>query len=163
MKYERSQTVAFSGHRTYDGCCDEALRCAVRQHYAQGYRLFLTGMAAGFDLAAGEAVLNLRNDLPEIALGCVVPFAGHGATLPAADRERYEWLMREAALRTTLAVRYTADAYMRRNDYLVTHAEALIAYFDGHAGGTAYTITHAAREGLNIRNLWLNPQGSFDF
>lgn len=53
-------SAAFSGHRTYRGDADAALRTTVRELYARGFRTFLCGMAAGFDLAAAEAVLACR-------------------------------------------------------------------------------------------------------
>lgn len=54
-------TVAFTGHRTYRGEAGDALRRAVVRLYGRGFRTFLSGMAVGFDLAAAEAVLELRD------------------------------------------------------------------------------------------------------
>ena len=53
-------SVAFTGHRTYRGAAADALRRTVGELYARGFRNFLSGMAVGFDLAAAEAVLELR-------------------------------------------------------------------------------------------------------
>lgn len=57
-------TVAFTGHRTYCGEASAALAAAIRGLHAHGFRTFLCGMAVGFDLAAAEAVLELRDSLP---------------------------------------------------------------------------------------------------
>lgn len=57
-------SAAFSGHRTYRGDADAALRTTVRELYARGFRTFLCGMAVGFDLAAAEAVLACRGPVP---------------------------------------------------------------------------------------------------
>ena len=61
MTEDRLTTVAFTGHRTYDGQAAAALRATVGELYARGFRTFLCGMAMGFDLAAAEAVLACRD------------------------------------------------------------------------------------------------------
>ena len=60
MIADRRTSVAFTGHRTYRGAAADALRRTVGELYARGFRTFLSGMAVGFDLAAAEAVLELR-------------------------------------------------------------------------------------------------------
>ena len=69
-------TVAFTGHRYYARQSDAQLMSTLRQLYAQGYSRFLCGMAWGFDLAAGEAVLELKAEHPEVELIAVVPHRG---------------------------------------------------------------------------------------
>lgn len=61
MIEDRLTTVAFTGHRTYDDEAAAALRAAVGELYARGFRTFFCGMAVGFDLAAAEAVLACRD------------------------------------------------------------------------------------------------------
>lgn len=61
MIEDRLTTVAFTGHRTYWGQAAAALRAAIGEMYARGFRTFLCGMAVGFDLAAAEAVLACRD------------------------------------------------------------------------------------------------------
>ena len=74
MDRSREHTAAFTGHRRYDGECDDALRAVVRELYGWGFRVFWSGMALGFDLAAAEAVLALRGELPGIDCGaCGAP------------------------------------------------------------------------------------------
>ena len=74
MDRSREHTAAFTGHRRYDGECDDALRAVVRELYGRGFRVFWSGMALGFDLAAAEAVFALRGELPGIDCGaCGAP------------------------------------------------------------------------------------------
>ena len=155
MKIQRETTVAFTGHRTYDCSCDEAIREAVRRWYGEGFRTFMTGMAAGFDLAAGECVAGLKGELPGLRLHCVVPFAGHKVSLRSRWSSRYERLLEQADEVTELLPRYAPQAYHRRNDFLVENSSVLIAWFDGTRGGTEYTVRKGQREGLRIDNLWL--------
>ena len=159
MNIDKNSTAAFTGHRTYDGMCDEALRSAVRSLYESGYRTFLTGMAIGFDIAAGECVADMRCELSELRLHCVVPFEGQQRSFGSGWRERFERLLRAADDVTVLAPNYTPYAYHIRNDFLVDNSSALIAYYDGTAGGTEYTLRRAVRAGSRIENLW---NGLFD-
>ena len=81
MTEDRLTTVAFTGHRTYDGQAATALRATVGELYARGFRTFLCGMAMGFDLAAAEAVLACRDSQTASALS---PAAASAAAFPSA-------------------------------------------------------------------------------
>lgn len=151
--------MAFTGHRTYDGSHDAALCDSIRRHYALGFRTFLTGMAAGFDISAGECVAALKSELPELRLCCVVPFGSHRRSFAGASGIRYDRLIDAADEVVTLRLRYEPRAYHLRNDYLVDNASAIIAWYDGSKGGTEYTVRRAVSAGLEIENLWL---GMFD-
>ena len=154
VKIDRNITVAFTGHRTYDGRLDDALTDAVLRWYRDGYRIFMTGMALGFDMAAGECVAALRSRLPDMRLVCVVPFAGQERSFGADGRARYAQLIAAADETVVLADGYYPRAYHVRNDFLVDNASAVIAYFDGSAGGTGYTVRRAVRNGLHVDNIW---------
>jgi uncharacterized phage-like protein YoqJ len=58
-----SETLCFSGHRSYTGAADDETRLAraLEAAWTDGYRTFISGMAPGFDLAAAEAVVRLRS------------------------------------------------------------------------------------------------------
>ena len=95
MTEDRLTTVAFTGHRTYDGQAAAALRATVGELYARGFRTFLCGMAMGFDLAAAEAVLACRSPRPIMqgVMPCVTTTLSstphcwsRGTTVPPAAR-----------------------------------------------------------------------------
>lgn len=155
MNDNRQITLCFTGHRNYDGRADAALCDSIRRHYAAGYRIFITGMAVGFDLHAGECVISLKDELPGLQLHCAVPFAGHERTLKGGTKERYGRLLEAADEVVILSPRYDSRVYHRRNDYMVDRSSALIAWFDGSGGGTEYTLQRALHSGLEIDNLWL--------
>ena len=83
-----SRAAAFSGYRKekikltetdadYTSVRERIVRrtaSAVLLLHDQGYDTFLCGMATGFDLWAGLAVLSLKNQLTDLRLSCVVPF-----------------------------------------------------------------------------------------
>lgn len=149
----RSTSVAFTGHRTYRGEADEALRATLRTLYAEGYRTFLGGMAVGFDLAAAEAVLDLRDELHDVRFVAIIPFASQGAGFAAAVRHRYEKIVAAADERITLSDGYFKGCYQVRNRYLVDHASVVVAWYNGSSGGTQQTFLSALHRGLRVENL----------
>lgn len=146
-------SVAFTGHRTYDGRADGALRQIVAACHAGGARTFLSGMAVGFDLAAAEAVLECRATLPGVRLVAVVPFEGQQSRFSPVDKTRFERIAAAADETVVLSAVYHRGVYAVRNDFLVDHAGSLIAWFDGSPGGTQYTVRRALRLGRRVDNL----------
>lgn len=114
-------------------------------------------MAVGFDLAAAEAVLELRRIRPEVRLVCVVPFEGQEQYYAAPDRVRYRHVMAEADERFVVCDGYRPDCYRLRNDLLVARASVLVAWYDGSPGGTRYTVRRAERAGLRVEHLCPDP------
>lgn len=153
MTNDRQTTAAFTGHRTYADDVPEALRANLDLLYARGIRTFLCGMAVGFDLAAAEAVLTCRAGRQDARLVAVVPFEGQEDRFLQADRARYRRILDEADATVVLSPAYHRGCYAVRNDYLVDHASVLIAWYDGSAGGTHYTVQRALRRRLEIVNL----------
>ena len=151
-------TACFTGHRTYRGESDEALVIAIRNLYCEGYRTFLGGMAVGFDLAAAEAVLALKEELHDISFVAVVPFEGMERKFSEGDKARFRSILERADRSITLAPRYSAEVYAVRNNFLVDNSSAVIAYFDGSKGGTAYTVRRAIKQLHRYINLYINPQ-----
>lgn len=146
-------SAAFTGHRTYRHEADESLRRTIRALHDSGIRSFLSGMAVGFDLAAAEAVLDCRKSLSDIRLIAVIPFRGQQERFSATDRARFDRICAEADETIVLSESYNSGVYAVRNNYLVAHAATLIAWYDGSAGGTRYTVHRAARFGRRIDNL----------
>lgn len=146
-------TVAFTGHRTYCGEAAAALAAAIRGLHAHGFRTFLCGMAVGFDLAAAEAVLELRDSLPGLRLVAVVPFGGQEARFSHADRAAtaLRWLqptMPSSCLRSTvrgvMPCATTTSSTMPRCSSPGTTVRP---------GGTRHTVSRALRRGLEFVNL----------
>lgn len=154
-------SVAFTGHRTYRGAAADALRRTVGELYARGFRNFLSGMAVGFDLAAAEAVLELRERAPGVRLVAAVPFRGQEMRFSPADRERFRRVLAEADSVEVLAPAYHRGCYAVRNDFLVDNARVLVAWYDGSPGGTRYTVAAPSagdwRSSTSVRRLPCRP------
>ena len=165
MKFDRTKCVAFTGHRAMSyvaGDSAEALRsrldATLRELYSRGARTFYSGMAEGFDLLAARAVLDLQSKYSDVQLIAAVPFRGHGRSLSAVVRRDYEHILRAANRVEVLAEEYSRECFLRRDDYMVERAATVVAWFDGRAGGTAYTVSRARSLGCEVINLYRDGQ-----
>jgi uncharacterized phage-like protein YoqJ len=161
--HRESIAVAFTGHRTYRSEADEELRQLLEELYAEGARRYLCGMAWGFDLSAGEAVVQHKLLHEDVELVAVEPFAEFRSLFRGEDAERYYALIAAADCRVVVGEN-NVGAYMRRNDYLVDHSSLVVAWWDGRRdGGTAYTALRARRKGREVINLYPDPQLNLPF
>jgi uncharacterized phage-like protein YoqJ len=183
MSNGRNTTLCFSGHRYYVSAPDDEARlaAALEAAFEDGYRTFISGMAPGFDLAAGEAAVRLRSLHTEVALVAAIPFAGQPAGYSTADRARYDALLAAADEVRVLAERYSHGCYLRRDDWMVGRSGRIICWYDGAGGrggsrlvsprasktgsgtgsGTRYTVRRALAQGLEIVNLFRAPATLF--
>lgn len=159
MKTKTSKTIAFTGHRSNRITMDSEtltshLERLIEAYYKHGYRVYMTGMAQGFDLIAAEAVLRLKTFHKDIQLICVVPFMGQANRFKNEDITRYDSIIERSHKTEYLSERYYQGCFHRRNDYLVDNSDILITYFDGeHKGGTYYTVKRATAKGKTLINL----------
>ena len=79
--------------------------------------------------------------------------AGASNGWSAADRLRYQKLVKLCDYETVVQQAYSPGCMQRRNRYMVDHADLLIAVHDGLPGGTMRTIEYALRRGINIVDL----------
>lgn len=160
--YDKNITVAFTGHRHYDGCADECVYARLEELYAQGYRCFLNGMAWGFDLAAAEQVVRLQSIHHDIALILVEPYAGFRRLFRGVDAQRYDSIVAASSQRIAVGKDSERASFFLRNEYLVHHSSRLIAWWNGgKGGGTAYTVKCALREGVVVENFYRGERDLF--
>lgn len=155
--------VAFTGHRAYSGSEEELLVATIRDLYAEGVRHFRVGMAEGFDLAAGRAVVDIMLSHNDIILEACIPWPTFASRFTAEERSLYNTILSHATV-----VRYSDNAYhpaifRHRNDMLVEGADVVVAWWSGTTGGTAYTVKKAKKLGCRIINLYPKEQLSIDF
>ena len=156
---------AFTGHRAqklpwrYDEsdprCLDLKQRIydTVEAVNSAGFTRFICGMAEGCDLYFCQSVLELRSEHSEIRLEAAVPFSGQAEKWPRRERERYERLLSECDKVTVLQEEYSPGCMMRRNRYMVDHADLVIACYDGQSGGTLNTLRYAVERQVRILHL----------
>ncbi len=161
---EQAATCTFTGHRPgalpwgtdeNDPRC-EALKArldqAVEQAYKDGFRHYICGMAKGADFYFCESVIALRRNYGDIILEAAVPFPGQSEGWRAADRARYEDLLKKCDLETVIQQIYSPTCMLRRNRYMVDHAKRIIAVYNGDpkGSGTLQTLNYALNAGLQV-------------
>lgn len=168
LRYQ-AQTVCFTGHRP-EKFLDEPLYSSevtlrsiqtlltmlIADTYEKGARFFITGMARGVDLWAGEILLYMQQFLPDIHIIAAVPHPTHGQ----AFREKEAQLLYRIG-NAADAVICTSDTvsnwcFLKRNDYMLRHASTLLAVHRQNEGGTAYTIKKARAQGIERRIIQLD-------
>ena len=164
MNQKKNITVAFTGHRSYNGSADERLAVLLEELYGRGYRRFLTGMAWGFDLAAAEAVMRLKQSHDDVELIAIEPFAWFSSLFRGVDAERYARVKAAASGCITAGHKGDRMDFIHRNDMLVEGSSVMVAWWSGtRHGGTAYTIGQARHAGEEIHNLYDQQYSLFEF
>ncbi|HJE09387.1 MAG TPA: DUF1273 domain-containing protein [Tidjanibacter sp.] len=164
--FGRTECAAFTGYRPAKflaafpqgdarQCVGELLRPVVAGLYDRGVRLFLSGMAEGFDLWAAAEVLALRDRgrCPDAAVAAVIPFRGQERGYAPASLDEYRFICARAVAVRVLSDRYYPECFYRRNDFLVDNASVVVGYYDGQRGGTAYTFRRAYSRGVPVVNI----------
>lgn len=157
------RTLCFTGHRYYPGSPDDERRLAeaLETAWADGYRVFISGMAVGFDLAAAGAVLALRGRHPGAELVAAVPFRRQSAKYPPSDKLCYENILAAADVVEVLSENYDYGCYYRRDDWMTERSSRLVCWYDGSDGGTRYTVRSALKRELQIINIFREPYSLF--
>lgn len=145
--------VAFSGHRSYDGSADDRLRSVVADLYAEGVRIFRVGMAEGFDLAAGEAVVAFMALHDDVVLEAYVPWPLFSARFDRENKLRYDAIIAKAQVVRYAGFAFQNNIFHQRNDMMVDGAGYLVAWWNGLRSGTGYTVSRARRYQAKIVNL----------
>ena len=152
---EREITCCFTGHRPDKlpwGTDERDPRCLALKKsiareleglYLRGYRHFISGMAQGVDMYAAEIVLELKAEYPFITLEAAIPCETQAAKWSEPLRDRYYKIAELCDHETMLQKQYTSDCMQKRNQYMVDHADILLAVWDGTSSGTGSTVRYA--------------------
>lgn len=153
----RERTACFTGHRKipveqYDAIY-ERLKATIVSLMKRNYRFFATGGALGFDTMAAQAILAIKNQYPHIRLILVLPCHSQAEKWSEYDRAVYERIKAQADKVLYTAKEYTKDCMHMRNRHLVDNISVCICYLIKRRGGTAYTVSYARKQGLEVINI----------
>lgn len=168
LEEQTRSSCTFTGHRPEflpwgenesDERCQEVkkkLARAVENAYREGCRHFICGMARGCDFYFGEAVLELKKRHGEVTLEGAVPYPEQARRWPMADQLRHRRLLERCDVETVVQQVYSKGCMLRRNQYMVDHAQRVIAVYNGKCrGGTYATINYALDLGRKLDVLYL--------
>lgn len=151
---KRAFRVCFTGHRPEKLTRPESeviaeLEQSIKQAMADGYRVFVSGMAPGVDIWAAEIVIQLRNEGADIKLISASPFEGFEKRWPAWEH-RYNYIMDNTDLKLFICKGNVRGVHQIRNEWMVNHSARVIAVFNGERSGTKNTIDYANRVGVPV-------------
>lgn len=151
------KTVCFTGHRDIHPDHIEILPRVLERELLtlmeRGATVFRAGGAMGFDTVAALKVLELREVYPHIELELILPCRNQTEKWPSQAVRAYQYVLSKADHHRFLFDSYVSGCMHERNRQLVRGSDVCVAYCYQNRGGTAYTMTYAAREGLEIVNL----------
>ena len=155
---KRKKRCCFTGHRPQklSRPVDDIkvdLENEILQAIKDGYTTFITGMAYGTDIWAGNIVVRLKDRFPDLKLIAAIPFPEFSENWDEEWREKYEKLLCAADHVKTISDSYSEAAYQARNQWMVDHSSKVIAVYDGCTGGTRNTIQYARKNGVFVRYL----------
>ena len=137
-----SLTCCFSGHRQIPETPEELLTLssatlgAVSELAAQGYDLFLSGGAIGFDTLAAAAVIYLGQTVfPNIRLKLCLPFRGHCRRWDPFHQQRFSYILENASDYEYISERYFPGCYHIRNEVMVRASDTVLLYYNGGRKG----------------------------
>ncbi|MDE5722050.1 MAG: DUF1273 domain-containing protein [Clostridia bacterium] len=145
---------AFSGHRVLS-CYDfdaALLDRVVLNLIKNGVEIFYCGMAQGFDLTAAESVIEHKREY-DIKLIACLPCPEQSKTFTAANRERYEKLLKQCDETLVLSDEYYKGCMHARDRYLAESCDLLVCFLRKKSGGTFYTVNYAKKLNKKIIEL----------
>lgn len=145
-----NKACALTGHRTLDRNFNEnGLYDRLEALVREGYDTFFCGMAAGFDLAALECLVNLKQKY-RIFIEACIPFKGQESAFSASEKQKYRALLCWCDRKTVLFEKYCNGCYLARNRYMVDRSDAVLAHCNQETGGTAYTVRYAREKNVPV-------------
>lgn len=157
------KVCSFTGHRpeklelseeSDEKCMELKFKLRAETDYAisEGYTHFISGMARGTDIWAAESVLESSfKSGKKIKLYAAVPYPEQAENWMEWEKERYEEILRFCEGVFLVSEKYSTNCMKKRNEFLVHHADRLIAVYDGKSGGTENTVEMAKKSKKNIR------------
>ena len=151
----RLHRCCFTGHRPEKlHRSEKAIRADLEQEICKaitdGFTVFITGMARGVDLAAGEIVLKLRKEGFPVRLICASPYPGFEHSWSGEWQRRYNAVIEDADLVRYICHGYNRGCFQKRNEWMVDHSARVIAVFNGQPSGTKNTIDYAHWQGVSV-------------
>ena len=157
---DKERTVCFSGHRPeklpdFGLDSSQIVRVVKSLLYKEiiecidnGYNTFITGLARGVDLWAGEIVLELQGSGRNIKLIAAVPYRGFGKNYIGRDKFTLGNILLKADKKIYLQEKFTQGCLQSRNRYMVDRSGKLLAIVVDYKSGTGQTIRYAQKQGV---------------
>ena len=151
----RSRRCCFTGHRPEklkrsEKEIKKGLEEAILKAIHDGYTTFITGMARGVDIWAGQIVIRLRQENPDLRLIAALPYPRCDSRWSANWRRQYAEVLEAADLVEAISPVYSMASFQKRDEWMVDQSSRVFAVYDGAPGGTKNTIDYATKCGVKV-------------
>ena len=153
----RPQRFKFKYNEHYKLCAKikKALSAEIKNLCQQGVRTFWVGGSMGVDTWAAEIILELKKQkgFEDIQLCVALPFPAFKERFDAKQQTRLRDILLACDEQVILSEHESEKAYRIRNEYMVDHADVLVAVYDDDRSirsGTQMTVGYAKKKRLPI-------------
>ncbi len=155
---ENDRVCSFTGHRVIKKEHAETLiallQKSIEYAYLDGYRIFCSGGAIGFDTLAAREVIRFSLSHSDVRLILLLPCINQDEKWSPMQRDAYEYILKNASEIRYISDEYTPDCMKRRNKALACACELMIAYVGNSKSGSAQTMRMAEKLDKEIINLY---------
>ena len=118
----------------------------------------ISGMALGVDQVAAWVGIKLKEKYPgAVELEAAIPCKDQDIKWRDGSKQVYQYLLSKCDVRTLVHDGpYNYSCMQSRNEYMVDHADILIAVWDGSSGGTGNCVRYA--QSKDIRIIRIDPK-----
>lgn len=147
------KACTFTGHRVLKDLDFALMDRVIENLIKNGCRRFYCGMAKGFDLAAAETVIAMKEKYPFIEPIACVPCEGQSDSFSAADKARYFRILSKCSEVIVLSEEYYVGCMHFRDRFMVDNSDTVVCYLRRKYGGTFYTVKYARSQDKKIIEL----------
>lgn len=115
-----------------------------------GYKIFLCGMAIGFDMCVAEIIIDLKEKYSNIKIYGIIPCKNQESKWSEEYKTRYRELLGKLDGIHCLSDNYYDGCMQERNKFMIDNSSKCITLFDGKNGGTKSTIEYAKSKEVDI-------------
>lgn len=143
-----------TGHRDIPADKVEYVKTKLKEEIetaiADGFTMFITGMAEGVDLLFAELVIEQKVQHPELFLEAAIPYQNR---IKSTDPLFQKCFAGCDGIKVQQE-EYSSDCFMNRNRYMVSLSSRVIAVYDGREnGGTLFTMRYAHTLDKEVREI----------
>ncbi len=148
--YETNKTCSFTGHRILSKDFDvDKLKEVINTMLINGYKIFLVGMAMGFDMFCAEILLEKKREFNIDVIACV-PCKEQSKFYKKEEKTKYEEYLKKVDKIVYFGEEYKEGCMQERNRYMVDNSSVLIAHLKYFKGGALYTVNYAKKKEKEI-------------
>ena len=153
----RIDTACFTGHRIIGKellpKLKSQLRVTIEKLIENGVIYYGCGGALGFDQLAGNVVIEMKKEYPQIRLIMILPCKEQDKPWNESEKNEYRSLLSLSDKNVYLQELYDNNCMLKRNRYMVDESGICIAYLTKDRSGTSYTVKYAKDKNRKIINI----------